>query len=33
MGKAAGRFLVGSDYLFPAPLRFTRQYRNLLAGL
>jgi hypothetical protein len=21
MGKAAGRFLVGSDYLFPAPLR------------
>src|SRR6267142_5287076 len=30
MGKAAGHFLVGSDYLFPAPLRLRRDAELLL---
>jgi hypothetical protein len=30
LGKAAGRFLVGSDYLFPAPLRLRDDTEALL---
>jgi hypothetical protein len=30
MGKAAGRFLIGSDYLFPAPLRLHDDAATLL---
>src|SRR2546425_1846709 len=30
MGKAAGRFMVGSDFLFPAPLRLRKDAEVLL---
>jgi SMI1/KNR4 family protein SUKH-1 len=30
MGKAAGQFMIGSDYLFPAPLRLRKEAEALV---